>query len=128
MYRSLSQSNTDFDDFLNSFDSLLNIVDKSSSLLTVILGDFNGRSSSWWVDDKTTTVCARPKHLQLLMDFNNWYHCPPIYCLIPLLALISYSLMNPTWWSVVEFTQTVTIRLFTASLISVLNILHNVKN
>ena len=71
MYRSLSQSNTDFDDFLNSFDSLLNIVDKSSSLLTVILGDFDGRSSSWWVDDKTTTVCARLKHLQLLMDFNN---------------------------------------------------------
>ena len=71
MYRSLNQSNTDFDDFLNSFDSLLNIVDKSSSLLTVILGDFNGRSSSWWVDDETTTVCACLKHLQLLMDFNN---------------------------------------------------------
>ena len=56
IYRSPSQNNTAFDVFLNSFDNLLNIVDKSSSLFTVILGDFNARSTSWWVDDKTTTV------------------------------------------------------------------------
>ena len=41
---------------ISSFDILVNIVDKSSSLLTVILGDFNARSTSWWFHDKTTTV------------------------------------------------------------------------
>ena len=37
MYRSPSQNNTAFDDFLTSFHNLLNIVDSSSSLFTVIL-------------------------------------------------------------------------------------------
>ena len=46
MYRSQSQNNDEFDEFLNSFENLLSNIAKSSPLLTV-------RSTSWWVNDKT---------------------------------------------------------------------------
>ena len=42
-WRPPSQNNIEFDDFGN----LLNIVDKSSLLFTVILGGFHARSTSW---------------------------------------------------------------------------------
>ena len=38
MYRSPSQNNDNFDDFLNIFDNPLNKAGKSSPLFTVILG------------------------------------------------------------------------------------------
>ena len=60
------------------------------------------------------------KHSQIFMDFNNCYHCILIYCLIPPLALISYSMISQTWWSVLGFIQifiqTVTIKLFTVTI------------
>ena len=54
LYRSLSQSNDEFDQFLLNFEKL--ISDKMSQNLHFILvtGDFNVRSSSWWKNDLTT--------------------------------------------------------------------------
>ena len=55
MHRSSSQNNDKFDNFLNNFDNFLNKISKSSPLCTVILGGFNRRSFSWWINDKITT-------------------------------------------------------------------------
>ena len=68
MYRSSSQNN-EFDEFLHSFENLPNNIAKSSPLLTVILGDFNARSTSWWVNDKTTIEGA---HLEVLTTLHGF--------------------------------------------------------
>ena len=47
-YRSRSQNNPEFEDFLSNFEDILNTTVSSSSLFTIILGDFIGTSSSWW--------------------------------------------------------------------------------
>ena len=43
-------------------------MDKFSSLFTEVLGDFNARSTSWWIDDKTTTVGS---HLEAFTSFHG---------------------------------------------------------
>ena len=48
IYRSPSQSSNEFEEFLVNFDKLLNQVNILKSSFTVILGDFNARSWSWW--------------------------------------------------------------------------------
>lgn len=68
MYRSSSQNN-EFDEFLHSFENLPNNIAKSSPLFTVILGDFNARSTSWWVNDKTT---IEGTHLEVLTTFHGF--------------------------------------------------------
>lgn len=119
MHRSPSQNNDKFDNFLNNFDNFLNKISKSSSLCTVILGEFSTGSFSWWINDKTTT---EGKHSQV-----QWFSTLPTYCLNPFFALISSSLINPTWWSVVAFTQhftlTVNFNLLIANFSWTLNIL-----
>ena len=54
IYRSPSQSSNEFEEFLVNFDKLLNQVNMLKSSFTVILGDFNARSQSWWSDDITS--------------------------------------------------------------------------
>ena len=54
VYRSLGQDNTEFGNFLSDFDELLSKTASSNSLFTIIFGDFNARSLSWWKEDKTT--------------------------------------------------------------------------
>ena len=61
MHRSPSQNNDKFDNFLNNFDNFLNKISKSSSLCTVILGEFSTGSFSWWINDKTTTEGKHPQ-------------------------------------------------------------------
>ena len=51
IYRSTSQSSNEFEEFLVNFNKLLNQVNMLKSSFTVILGDFNARSQSWWSDD-----------------------------------------------------------------------------
>ena len=53
MYRSPSQSSIEFESFLSGFQDMLSSVLFSKSQFTVILGDFNARSSSWWSNDIT---------------------------------------------------------------------------
>ena len=50
-YRSPSQSSNEFEEFLVNFDKLLNHVNMPKSSFTVVLGDFNARSRSWWSND-----------------------------------------------------------------------------
>ena len=50
-YRSPSQSSTEFDEFLCNFDQLLNHIKQFRPSFTIILGNFNARSKSWWPKD-----------------------------------------------------------------------------
>ena len=46
-----SQSITEFDKFLFNFDRLLNYIKQFRPSFTIILGDFNATSKSWWPED-----------------------------------------------------------------------------
>ena len=48
MYRSPSQSSIEFESFLSGFEDMLSSGIFSKSQVTVILGNFNARLSTWW--------------------------------------------------------------------------------
>ena len=48
IYKSPSQSSSEFEQFLVKFDKLLKQVNMLKPSFTVILGDFNAGSRSWW--------------------------------------------------------------------------------
>ena len=54
LYRSLSQPVDEFDNFLNKLILTMELITQKNLFLTVVIGDFNARSSKWWTDDKTT--------------------------------------------------------------------------
>ena len=54
IYRSPSQATVEIDEFLSNFEKLLNFVKQLQPSFTIILGDFNVRSKSWWPDDITS--------------------------------------------------------------------------
>ena len=51
IYRSSSQSNIEFDLFLANLEQLLCEINNRKPYLSIITGDFNARSSSWWSKD-----------------------------------------------------------------------------
>ena len=55
IYRSPSQNNSEIGTFLSSFEKLLSNINKRKLFWSVITGDFNTRSSSWWPKDIDTT-------------------------------------------------------------------------
>ena len=54
LYRSPSQNGTTFNNFLINFEKLLQDMNSFKSDFSIILGDFNARSKSWWKDDINT--------------------------------------------------------------------------
>ena len=55
IYRSPSQSTIEFENFLSNFEKLLNYITSNNGLFTIIVGDFNARSSVWWTKNTTAT-------------------------------------------------------------------------
>ena len=55
IYRSPSQNNSEFDSFLRSVERLLSDIKKIKPFLSVIMGDFNARTSCWWSEDINTS-------------------------------------------------------------------------
>ena len=53
-YRSPSQSADEFDNFLNKLNLTMESITQKNPFLNVFIGDFNAKSSKWWIDDKTT--------------------------------------------------------------------------
>ena len=51
IYRSPSQNNDEFDWFLSNLERLLCDINKRKPYLSIITGDFNARSSTWWPKD-----------------------------------------------------------------------------
>ena len=68
--RSPSQDNSEFEKFLSDFDEVLSKTASLNFPFTIILGDFNDRSSSWWKKDKTT---AEGTHLEVLTFLHNFH-------------------------------------------------------
>ena len=54
IYRSPSQNNSEFDLFLSNFEKFLSDINKRKPFLSVITGNVNARSSSWWSKDMDT--------------------------------------------------------------------------
>ena len=54
IYRSPSQSSRGFDSFLLNFEQLSSDISMHKATVSIITGDFNARSFSWWSDDINT--------------------------------------------------------------------------
>ena len=55
IYRSPNRNKNEFDLFLANLEQLLREINKRKPYLSIITGDFNARSSSWWSEDINTT-------------------------------------------------------------------------
>ena len=55
IYHSPSQNSREFDSFLLKFEQLLSDICTRKPTVSIITGDFNARSSSWWSDDINTS-------------------------------------------------------------------------
>ena len=55
-YRSLSQDNFEFENFLSNFEKVLGDSTSRNSLFTILLCNFNARSppAVWWTREKIT--------------------------------------------------------------------------
>ena len=51
IYRSPSQSIIEFDSFLSNLEKLLSDINNRKPALSIITGDFNARSQSWWTNN-----------------------------------------------------------------------------
>ena len=71
IYKSPSQNVIEFENFLSNFEKLLNYTTSSNGLFTIILGDFNARSSVWWTKDKTTTEGTQLESLTNVHGFHQ---------------------------------------------------------
>ena len=78
-YRPPSQASPLFDDFLSNFEKLFDEVQIFQPAFTVILGDFNALSKSWWSGDSATTEGTRLNLWFLLMVFISWFLNQLIY-------------------------------------------------
>ena len=58
-HHSPSHTNSKFDDFLSNFEKLFDDVQIFQPAFTVILGNFNAWSKSWWSGDSTTIEGTR---------------------------------------------------------------------
>ena len=54
LYRSPSQSSDSFKEFADNLQLSLDKISNQNPFLTVVLGDFNTKSSNWYKHDKTT--------------------------------------------------------------------------
>ena len=54
LYRSPSQTNDEFDEFINSFEQLIDLIYNSNPYFIIILGDFNAKMSIWGENDQDT--------------------------------------------------------------------------
>ena len=54
LYRFPSQSQNDFESFVNNLEFNINTTTANNTFLTVVLGDFKAKSNVWFKGDKTT--------------------------------------------------------------------------
>ena len=55
LYRSPSQTQDEFDNFLTSFEKLIGDIIAKNPSFVLITGDFNARSTNWWKNDLSTS-------------------------------------------------------------------------
>ena len=55
LYRYPSQSISEFDNFLSGFENMFNVISSFKPDFSIIFGDFNARSKSWWQNGINTS-------------------------------------------------------------------------
>ena len=70
-YRSPSQTSSLFNDFLSNFEKLFDKLQIFQPAFTVILGDFNARSKSWWSGNSNTMEGTRLDSLVSTYGFHQ---------------------------------------------------------
>ena len=79
IYRSPSQNNSEFDLFLSNFEKPLSDINERKPFLSVITGDFNARSSSWWSEDIYTIEELKLFSLTSSNGFSQLINEPTLY-------------------------------------------------
>ena len=76
IYRFPSQSTDEFESFLLNFEQLLDDVSQCRPSLSVITGDFNARSVSWWSNDINTTEGLKLSSMSSSVGFTQLINEP----------------------------------------------------
>ena len=76
IYRSPSQSTDEFESFLLNFEQLLDDVSQCRPSLSIITGDFNARSVSWWSNDINTTEGLKLSSMPSSVGFTQLINEP----------------------------------------------------
>ena len=76
IYRFPSQSADEFESFLLNFEQLLDDVSQCRPSLSVITGDFNARSVSWWSNDINTTEGLKLSSMSSSVGFTQLINEP----------------------------------------------------
>ena len=71
LYRSPSQNSEEFGSFLTNFEHLLSDINSRKPSVSVILGDFNARSTSWWSSDIDSLEGSKLFSLSALNGFHQ---------------------------------------------------------
>ena len=71
VYRSPGQDGIEFQNFLSNSETILSDTATNNTLITIILGDLNARSSVWWTNDKTTTEGIKLESLTIMHMFHK---------------------------------------------------------
>ena len=71
MYRSPRQNNDQFEQFLSSFEDLINEITPSNPLFYLILGNFNAQSPTWLDDDKISIEATQLNALSSLHGLHQ---------------------------------------------------------
>ena len=71
LYRSPSQNSLEFDNFILKFEMMLSDINSSNPHFSIILGDFNERSSNWWQGDTQTSEGSRIDYLTTSSGFQQ---------------------------------------------------------
>ena len=71
IYRSPSQNSLEFQHFLSSFEQLIISIEGFTPNSTVLLGDYNARSRSWWASDTNTSEGMQLDALMYHMACNS---------------------------------------------------------
>ena len=71
LYRSPSQNSEEFESFLTNFEHHLSDINACQPSVSVILGDFNARSTSWWSSDIDSLEGSKLFSLSILNDFHQ---------------------------------------------------------
>ena len=71
LYRSPSQNQSESEQFLLSLENLLCNIRSKDPAFTILLGDFNARSKSWWVHDIIKIEGTPIEFISSLYDFSQ---------------------------------------------------------
>ena len=76
LYRSLSQSKDQFDEFFSSFNMLMSNINDERPLASIIRGDFNARSKNWWSQEITNSQGSRIDTLTSTSGYHQLINLP----------------------------------------------------